>query len=93
MTSYNASEPVKTGPATQTAHPWRATARTVFALLVGLASSWGVLVGAVGLDPTWQWVSVGGLIAAGVTRLLANPMVEAALQQYFPWLAALPEVE
>lgn len=75
---------------TQSAHPWRATIRTVFALLVGLAGSWSVVVQALGLDTTWQWVTVATAIAAGITRLLALPQTEYMLHNYFPWLAATP---
>lgn len=75
---------------TQSAYPWRATLRTVFAVLVGVAGSWGLIVQTLGLDTTWQWVSVATAIAAGITRLLALPQVEVALQTYFPWLAAAP---
>ena len=75
----------------QSKHPWRATLRTLFAVVVGLASSWGVLVETLHLDPTWQWVTVGGAVAAAVTRVLAHPQVEAALQRFLPWLAAEPK--
>lgn len=82
---------VKSRPhTTQSAHPWRATLRTAFAVLVGLCSSWGVIVSALGLNPAWQWVAVGTAVAAGVTRILALPQVEYALQTYLPWLAAAP---
>jgi hypothetical protein len=76
---------------TQTQHPWRAVLRTAFAILVGLTSSWAVLVQALNLNPTWGWVTIGGVVAAAVTRVLANPTVEALLKQYVPWLSAEPK--
>ncbi|HEY9409315.1 MAG TPA: hypothetical protein VIQ30_22720 [Pseudonocardia sp.] len=32
-------------------------------------------------------------VAAGVTRVMALPVVESFLQKYVPWLAAAPDVE
>jgi hypothetical protein len=78
---------------TQSNHPWRATVRTLFAIVVGLASSWGVVAQALNLDPTWGWVAIGAALAATVTRVLANPTVEALLKQYLPWLSAEPRVK
>jgi hypothetical protein len=76
---------------TQVAHSWRAVARTVFAVIVAFAFSWSGLAAALGLNATWQWVSVATLITGGITKILASPMVEGALQQYVPWLAAQPK--
>lgn len=76
---------------TQVLHSWRAVARTVFAFVVAVSLSWGAIVDALHLDPSWQWVAVAGLITGAITKLLANPMVEATLQQYAPWLAATPK--
>lgn len=75
--------------ATQVARPWRATARTVFQVLVALASMWGLIVAALGL-PDWAWVSTSLAVAAGITRVMALPGVEEFLNQWFPWLAANP---
>lgn len=76
---------------TQVKHPVRAVLRTIFAFVVGIASSWGIIVKAAGFPESWQWVTVGGAIAAGITGVLALPAVEALLQTYFPWLAAQPK--
>lgn len=81
------------GTPTQSAHPWRATLRTLFAVVVGLAASYGVVVQALGLNANWHWVVVGAGVAAAITRVLANPLVEKTLQQYFPWLSALPKAK
>lgn len=92
MTNSNVTPlPVSTHPvSTQSQHPWRATFRTIFAVVVGLAASWGTLVQLLGLNTQWQWVTAGGVVAAAVTRALATPAVEDFLQVYFPWLAAQP---
>jgi len=72
---------------TQTAHPWRATVRTVFAFVVGLAAGWGLIVQAAGLDAGVEWVSGSVAIAAGITRVMALPAVDALIRQFAPWLA------
>jgi hypothetical protein len=73
---------------TQVRHPWRATARTIFAALVAFASMWGVIVEALHLDPTWQWVAIATAVTGGITRLMAVPAVEMFLRRFLPWLAA-----
>lgn len=73
---------------TQVRRPWRATVRTIFALVVGLATSWSVFVQVLGLDPTWQWVAIGSAAAGFITRVMADPRVEALLRRFVPWLAA-----
>lgn len=75
---------------TQSKHPWRATVRTLFAVIVGLAASYGFLVQLLGLNTQWHWVAVGAVVAAAITRAMANPVVELALQKYLPWLSAQP---
>ncbi|WP_405475603.1 hypothetical protein [Paenarthrobacter ilicis] len=72
---------------TQTAHPWRATVRTAFAAVVGLAAAWGLIVGAAGVDPGLEWVSGSVAIAAGITRVMALPAVDNLIRQFVPWLA------
>lgn len=72
---------------TQTAHPWRATVRTVFAFVVGLAAGWGLIVQAAGLDAGVEWVSGSVAIAAGITRVMALPAVDSLIRQFAPWLA------
>ena len=76
---------------TQNKYPWRATLRTVFAVVVGFAASWGALVSQLGLNPDWRWVAAGTVVAAGVTRVLASPLVEGFLHSYVPWLTAEPK--
>lgn len=83
--------PVEPVPPTQVQHPWRATARTVFAALVAFSAMWGVIVEAAGLDPSWQWVAAVTVVTGAVTRLMAVPAVEEFLARFLPFLAATPK--
>lgn len=76
---------------TQEQRPWRTTVRTVFQGVVGLAASWALIVQALGLDPSWQWVTVSLTITAAITRVMALPAVEGLLARFVPWLAADPQ--
>jgi len=73
---------------TQARHPWRATVRTVFALVVGLASLVPDVVAAGGFDPDAPAVVRVVAVAGAITRIMALPSVEAFLREFFPWLAA-----
>lgn len=73
--------------ATQAAHPWRATLRTIFAAVVGLASMWALIVDTLGLDPGIPWVAASIAVTGAVTRVLALPGVIAWLERFVPWLA------
>lgn len=82
-------EPV---PPTQVKHPTRAVVRTVFQTIVGLAALLPFLVTQAGMDvDEWPWLTTALAVAAVITRVMANPRVEAFLQQRFPWLAAKPK--
>lgn len=75
--------------ATQVAHPTRAVIRTVFAALIAFASLVPDVIVASHVDGT----ILGGqaiAVAAGVTRVLALPSVDAFLSRFLPWLAAAP---
>lgn len=72
---------------TQTAHPWRTTARTLFQFVVGLAAGWVLIVGAAGLDPSVEWVAASVAIAGAITKVMALPTVDALIRQFVPWLA------
>ena len=74
---------------TQQRHPWRATLRSALAFAVGLASVWGIVVEAAGLDPSWQWVSVSLVVATAVSRVMQTAAVLQLLERFAPWL--LPE--
>lgn len=75
---------------TQTRHPWRATARTIFAVVVALATLLPYVVTESGIG-TVPGVSQVLAVAAAITRVLALPQVEAFLQQFVPFLAAAPK--
>lgn len=75
---------------TQTKHPWRATARTVFAVVVALASLLPELVLTAGI-PAERGVAQVLAVAAVITRMLAMPAVDQLLREHFPWLAAAPK--
>lgn len=78
-------------PTTQSAHPWRATVRTVFAAVVALAAGAPLLYTAIfNDDPA---TATGGLavvlaVAGAITRVMALPFVEDFLRRFVPWLAA-----
>lgn len=82
---------VKTTPTTtQGEHPWRATARTVFAAVVGILTLLPVVFMTAGISNEVyivQFLAVTGAI----TRVLAIPGVNAWLETYLPWLAAAPK--
>lgn len=76
------------GP-TQTRHPWRATARTVFAGALGLASLLPEVLAESHMDGTV--VGAQALAVTGaVTRILALPGVDRWLTRFLPFLAAQP---
>ena len=83
------SAPAAVAPS-QVRHPGRAVGRTVFQLVVGLAAATPELVTLSGVPQTVSSVGVGLAVAALVTRVMAIPAVDAALQQWAPWLSAEP---
>lgn len=72
---------------TQTAYPWRATIRTAFAFLIGLAAAWALIIEAAGIDPGLEWASTSLAIAAGITRVMALPAVDDLIRRFAPCLA------
>ena len=74
---------------TQSRHPWRATARTIFAAGVALLTLLPVIAMTAGVD-TVPAVAQVLLVAGAVTRILALPGVEKFMELYIPWLAASP---
>lgn len=64
---------------TQTRHPWKATARTVFAAIVSIAAVWGLVVEAAGVDPSGTVVAATIAVAGAITRIMAIPQVDALL--------------
>ena len=79
-------------PPTQVRRPWRATARTAFQFIIGLAAMLPFLIGASGLDETWPPVAGALAIAGAITRIMAVPQVEEFLASHpwTAWLAAEP---
>jgi hypothetical protein len=76
-------------PSTQSKHPWRATVRTAFAIVVGGASLLPEVATATHLG-TGGTIGQVLAVAALVTRFMARPDVEQWLQVYAPWLAPVP---
>jgi hypothetical protein len=74
---------------TQSRHPWRATARTVFAAGVALLTLLPVIAATAGVD-TVPAIAQVLVVAGAVTRVLALPDVERFMELYIPWLAASP---
>lgn len=78
---------------TQVARPWRTTLRTTFQGIVATALLAGpVYAAATNHDPAAAtgWAATGLAVAAGVTRVMALPAVDAFLARFLPFLAAAP---
>lgn len=74
---------------TQSQYPWRATARTVFAAIVGALSLLPVIAVTAGVSESAAVVQVIAVTGA-VTRVLALPGVNDWLERFVPWLAPVP---
>lgn len=70
---------------TQEAHPWKATARTVFQFLLGFLALVPLIADEL---PSAPWILAVVGVAAAVTRVMAIPAVQAFLDRFFPWLSA-----
>lgn len=76
---------------TQSQHPWRATIRTILAVVIALAAMAPVVYTAATMQsPELATGAAAAVltIAAAITRIMALPAVEAFLQRFLPWLAA-----
>lgn len=76
---------------TQSQHPWRATIRTVLAVIIAVAAMAPVVYTAATMQsPELATGAAAAVltIAAAITRIMALPVVEAFLQRFVPWLAA-----
>ncbi|MCY4726686.1 hypothetical protein NYO98_10390 [Nocardioides sp. STR2] len=78
---------------TQAAYPWRATIRTVFALVVAVAAVWGLVIEAAGVDPGFPLVAASIAVAGGITRVMALPGVNDIIGRFAPWLLAAPRIK
>ncbi|MFR9780135.1 hypothetical protein ACL02O_29275 [Micromonospora sp. MS34] len=76
-------------PTTQTRHPWRAVARTVFAAVVALLSLLPTVAAVAGIEAV-PLIAQALTVAAAVTRVLAIPGVDDFLRRYLPFLASAP---
>lgn len=74
---------------TQTVHPWRATARTVFAAFIGALLLLPIVVAELGVAGV-PWVATALAVAGAITRVLAIPAVNAWVTEYLPFLAPTP---
>lgn len=76
---------------TQSQHPWRATIRTILAIVVALAAMAPVVYTAATVQSPELATGAAAVtltIAAAITRIMALPVVEAFLRRFIPWLAA-----
>lgn len=85
--SHRSNDAGASGPVpTQVANSNRATIRTAFQMLVGLASVLPLLLAGTGLDVTL----IGGqviVVSMAVTRIMNMPQVNAFIDRFVPWLA------
>lgn len=79
-------------PPTQIRHPGRAIARTVFAVVVAVATLLPYVAAGVPANvPVISGLLTQAVAIAGaITRVLALPAVEQFLRQWAPWLSAEP---
>lgn len=71
--------------------PRKKTIRTVFQTFIGLCALAPVIVSETGLEvKDIPWGIPLLAVAAGVTRVMAIPKVEAFLEARIPWLASSP---
>ena len=76
---------------TQSQHPWRATVRTILAVIVALAAMAPSIYTAATMGSPEAATGAAALalgIAAAITRIMALPGVESFFQRFLPWLAA-----
>lgn len=78
--------------ATQSQHPWRATIRTILAVVIAVAAMPLVANAAAAMihspELATGFVVVALIVAAAITRIMTLPVVEAFLQRFVPRLAA-----
>lgn len=76
--------PEPTLPTPAPAHPWIKTARTIVAGVVTAAVLLPLAIQAAGIDVTaegWAWLGAVLGVLAAVTRIMAVPQINAALQK------------
>lgn len=77
---------------TQAKRPWKATARTVYAALIGSVPLLPILVNHLGAAAV-PWVAGTIATITAIARFLADGRVERFLCEYAPWLAADPDCQ
>ena len=83
-------------PPTQVRRPWRATVRTIFAAIVGVAPILPMAYqAATQQDPALAtgWVGTGLAIAGGITRVMAMASVNEFFKKFVPFLAPEPKAD
>ncbi|WP_461634515.1 hypothetical protein [Glutamicibacter soli] len=76
---------------TQSQHPWRATIRTILAIVIALAAIAPVVYTAATMQSPELATGAAAAaltLAGAITRIMALPVVETFLQRFVPWLAA-----
>ncbi|MBE0009612.1 MULTISPECIES: hypothetical protein [unclassified Arthrobacter] len=79
---------------TQTEHPWRATARTIFAAVVAGAALGPAIFEAVAMgnpEGGTGYAALALAICGGITRVMALPGVNDFIERFLPFLAATPK--
>jgi hypothetical protein len=76
--THRAPEPKQ--EASQTIHPWRATARTVIQGVAGIAAAAPILAAGTGMGNAGGAIAVGLAVSAAITRIMALPEVNALLK-------------
>lgn len=71
---------------TQEQHPWKASARTAFQSVVGVAVVLPLVLDDIASAASRYAAVVA--VATGVSRVMAIPQVEVFLENHVPWLAA-----
>ncbi len=81
---------------TQQEHPWRATARTLFAALVAGAVLGPPIFSAITMgnpEGATGYAAIALAVCGAITRIMAIPGVNAFIQRFLPFLAAVPKDE
>lgn len=76
---------------TQVQHPGRATLRTVVAAMLALLPALPEMANQLGVA-TIPWVISILAVAAGITRLLATPLIADWIADHMAWLAPHPRL-
>ena len=81
--------PLPVSVPSQTVYPWRATVRTVFQLVLAIATLLPVVLVTGGIPVEGALAQVVA-VALAITRLMQTPAVNEILARFAPWLLAEP---